>query len=461
MKDWTGMRILMIGGARQGIATARFLAQRGAIVTINDQHSSEQMEAARQSLAGLPVQWLLGEHPLSLLEGTDLVCVSGGVPLTLPLISEAFRRGLPVTNDSQIFMEAVPCQVIGITGSAGKTTTTTLVGRMAQAAAQAATTRVWVGGNIGLPLIDHLDEIAPADRVVLELSSFQLELMTRSPQVAAVLNITPNHLDRHGTMAAYSAAKARILAYQSKEDTAVLNREDPGSWSLSDQVAGRLVSFGFQRPDAGQTGTFVENDRVMLQSADGEQALFSTDLVRLRGRHNLANVVAACAIATAAGYPPAAMAAGVAGFNGVPHRLEWVGAWNGAQWINDSIATAPERTMAAIRSFHEPLVLLLGGRDKVLPWGELADLVHQRVDHVVVFGEAAPKILQSMGPQQGGRRPFTMERCSGLQEAVQAAARVASAGDVVLLSPGGTSFDEFIDFEERGERFRKWVKQLS
>ena len=242
---------------------------------------------------------------------------------------------------------------------------------------------------------------------------------------------------------------------------AVLNREDPGSWSLSSQVAGRLVSFGFQRPADGQTGTFVESDRVMLQVQGGEQALFSTELVRLRGRHNLVNVLAACALAYAAGFPPAAMAAGVEGFNGVPHRLEWVGTWHGAQWFNDSIATAPERTMAAIRSFHEPLVLLLGGRDKALPWAELANLVHQRVDHVVVFGEAAPKILQALGSQQDDRRPFTLEHCSSLQDAVQAAAKVAGAGDVVLLSPGGTSYDEFIDFEERGERYRTWVKQLS
>ncbi len=302
-------------------------------------------------------------------------------------------------------MEAVPCPVIGITGSAGKTTTTTLVGRMAQAAVQAPD-RVWVGGNIGLPLIDHLDEIPRDDLVMLELSSFQLELMTRSPQVAAVLNITPNHLDRHGTMAAYTAAKARILAFQSKAGHRRSRPRDPGSWGLSGRCAGRLVSFGFQRPAAGQTGTFVENERVVLQDANGEQALFSTDLIRLRGQHNLLNVLAACAIAYAAGFPPAAMAAGVEGFNGVPTAWNGCAAGMAPQWYNNSIATAPERTMAAIRSFNEPLVLLLGGRDKNLPWDELADLVHQRVDHVVVFGEAAPKILQALGPQQDRAAPF-------------------------------------------------------
>ncbi len=213
MKDWNGVRVLMIGGARQGLATGRYLARAGAQVTINDRRPAEQMEAAQESMSGLAIQWVLGEHPLSLLDGTDLVCVSGGVALDLPILVEAARRGLPLTNNSQIFMEAVPCRVIGITGSAGKTTTTTLVGRMAQAAVKPPA-HAWIGGNIGLPLIDLLDQIQPADVVVLELSSFQLELMTRSPQVAAVLNITPNHLDRHGTMAAYTAAKARILAFQ-------------------------------------------------------------------------------------------------------------------------------------------------------------------------------------------------------------------------------------------------------
>ncbi len=460
MKDWTGLRILIIGGARQGLAAARFLSGQGALVTLNDQRTDGQMEAARQALAGLSIQWALGAHPLSLLDETDLVCISGGVPLTLPIIAEAILRDLPLTNDSQIFMEAVSCRVIGITGSAGKTTTTTLVGRMAQAANRPPN-RVWIGGNIGLPLIDQLSEIQPVDLVVLELSSFQLELMDRSPQVAAILNITPNHLDRHGTMVAYSAAKARLMAYQSPEDSAVLGRDDPGAWGFAPQVKGQLVSFGLGRPPAGQTGTFVQDGMLWLQGQTGDQALLAASQIRLRGEHNLLNVLAACAVAAAAGFAPEAMAAGVAGFNGVPHRLEWVHIWNGANWYNDSIATAPERTIAAIRSFDEPLVLLLGGRDKNLPWGELAELVHQRVDHVIVFGEAAPKILRALGAQRSGQRPFSLVHSPGLQQAVQAAADVASPGDVVLLSPGGTSFDEFNDFEERGERYQLWVKQLS
>ena len=460
MNARTGQRILVIGAARQGLALARYLATHGAQVILNDRQPAEKLETEMRSLSDLSIQWETGGHPVHLLDQVDLVCISGGVPLDLPIVIEALRRGLPLSNDSQIFMEEVPCPVVGITGSAGKTTTTTLVGRMAQTAVKSPA-RAWIGGNIGLPLIDLLDQIQAADVVVLELSSFQLELMTRSPQVAAILNITPNHLDRHGTMEAYTAAKAHILAYQSGDDSAVLGRDDPGSWGLASEVKGRLVSFGLDRPPSGQCGAYTQDAKIRLKEGARSYDLLPVSQINLRGQHNLLNVLAACAIAFAAGFEREAFAAGVEGFNGVPHRLEMVRRWHDAAWYNDSIATAPERTMAAIRSFNEPLVLLLGGRDKNLPWSELAELVHQRVDHLIVFGEAAPKILQALGPQVRGRRPYSLAVASGLQEAVQAAATVADPGMVVLLSPGGTSYDEFNDFEERGERYRQWVKQLS
>jgi UDP-N-acetylmuramoylalanine--D-glutamate ligase len=459
-KNWNSSSIVILGAARQGLALARFLARRGARVTLSDKRSAEQLQEAVQSLADLPIHWVFGGHPLEMLDGAGMLCLSGGVPLEQPVVAEALRCGIPLSNDSQIFMEAVPCKVIAITGSAGKTTTTTLVGRIAEAAMKAPQ-KAWIGGNIGLPLIDRLDEIKKTDLVVLELSSFQLELMTVSPQVAAVLNITPNHLDRHSTMQAYTAAKARILAYQDPQDVAILGREDPGAWKLAAQVKGRLVSFGVDQPPAGQSGSFVQKGFLYYQDEARLERIAPLSLVTLRGRHNLLNVLAACAIAKAAGFSTQAIQEGINGFTGVAHRLELVRELHGIAWYNDSIATAPERTIAAIQSFDEPLVLMLGGRDKNLPWEDLAQLIHERVDHVVVFGEASPKILKAIGPQQPGRRPFTLSNCPTLQEAVQAVTDVAEAGDVVLLSPGGTSFDQFKDFEERGEYFRLWVKQLS
>ncbi len=459
METWVNKRVLILGAARQGLALARYLVKQGALVTLSDQRPSDKMETAQTTLQGLPVKWALGGHPLSLLNETDLVCISGGVPLTIPIVIQAIGRKIPLSNDSQVFFDAVRCPVIGITGSAGKTTTTTLVGRMAEADTQPPR-RAWVGGNIGKPLVDLLDEIQPEDIVVLELSSFQLELMTSAPQIAAVLNITPNHLDRHGTLEAYTAAKVRIIEYQQSNDNAILNRDDRGSWQLAPKVRGHLSSFGFARPDREVTGTFCENEFLIWQENGVVQPILPRAEILLRGEHNLANVLAASCIARAAGCSFDAIRAGVSGFRGVAHRLEFVRTWHGAMWINDSIATAPERTSAALRSYNEPLVLLLGGRDKNLPWQNLAAQIRGRVDHVIVFGEAAEKILLALGMPENGQKPFSITRCGGLEQAVRAAAVVAKPGDVVLLSPGGTSYDEFTDFEERGEAFRQWVNKL-
>jgi UDP-N-acetylmuramoylalanine--D-glutamate ligase len=462
---WQDHNVVVVGAARQGLALARYLANHGAVVTINDRRSPDELQAARESLADLDeqVRWALEGHPLGLLEGCDLLCLSGGVPLDLELVQAALDADIPLSNDSQIFLEAVPCPVIGITGSAGKTTTTSLVGEIAHQAQLPGS--VWVGGNIGLPLIGQVDEMQPQDLAVMELSSFQLEIMTRAPQVAAILNITPNHLDRHKTMEAYTAAKARILTYQGPDDQAVLNRDDPGAWGLKDLVQGQLFSFGKQalkpaRIELG--GAYLQDGMIMLRpepSAEAQPILPSSE-IKLRGEHNLLNVLAACAIAGAAGLPVVAMQAGIQGFRGVAHRLEWIRRWGGADWYNDSIATAPERVIAAIRSFDEPLVLLAGGRDKDLPWGDFARLVCERVDHLIAFGEAAHLIAEAVesARRQPGKPSLT--RCSGLKEAVWAAANLVEPGDVVLLSPGGTSFDEFIDFEERGTCFAHWVKQL-
>ena len=472
--SWKGQKVIVIGAARQGTALARYLSERGAVVVMNDQRPPIQLQTAQEMLADLPVEWIVGGHPLNLLDGADCVCLSGGVPLNIPLVQEAFARCIPVSNDSQMFLEAAPCRVIGITGSAGKTTTTTLVGRMAKQAAEqqaaqmysslmtagkAYPARVWVGGNIGNPLINSLNDMKPDDLAVLELSSFQLEIMTRSPQVAAVLNITPNHLDRHGTMEVYARAKAHILDYQDEQGQVVLGRQDPGAWGLAGRAHGGVWSFGLDRQE-DYPGAFLQRNWVTLWNGQAEERVVHCSEVHLRGEHNLLNVLAACAISAAAGLPAEAMRAGILGFTGVAHRLEFVRTWKGAHWFNDSIATAPERSMAAMRSFDGPIVLLAGGRDKDLPWEDFARLVRQRVDHLVLFGEAAEKIHQAVGPLKSGGRPFTLRVCKRLQEAVRAAADQVEIGDVVLLSPGGTSFDEFRDFEERGEAYRKWVLDL-
>jgi UDP-N-acetylmuramoylalanine--D-glutamate ligase len=459
---WQGKRVVIIGAARQGIALARYLARHDATVILNDRRPAEQLTAEMQTLAEYKIEWATGGHLPDILDpDPDLVCISGGVPLNNPLVVLATSRHIPLANDTQIFMDAVPCKTVGITGSAGKTTTTTLVGRMANSDAGHNYSHIWVGGNIGDPLLNYLDDMQPSDLAILEISSFQSELMTSSPNVAAILNITPNHLDRHGTMENYIAAKSQVVSHQSTQDFAILGRDDPTAWALAGNLRSHLFSFGFSPLPAGQDGAYTENNKFYVRQAGTITRLPVEDQIELHGEHNRLNTLAACAIAHVIGFAPAAMLAGVAGFRGVPHRLEFVRTWRGAQWYNGSIATAPERTIADIQTFSAPMILLLGGRDKDLPWDELAKLIHQRVDHVVIFGEAAEKILAAIGQRIPGSKPFSVTRVEKCQDAVKAASRLAQPGFVVLFSPGGTSYDEFKDFEERGERYKQWVLELS
>lgn len=450
---------MIIGAARQGLSLSRYLASRGAKIILNDRQPFEKMQSILASVQHPNINTYFGGHPLSLLEGIDLISVSAGVPLNLPILLEAAQQKIPLTNDTQILLEEVKAPVIGITGSAGKTTTTTLVGRLAELSMK-TTARAWVGGNIGKPLVEDLNEIHCRDIVILEISSFQLDQMTISPHIGAVLNITPNHLDRHKTMEAYTLAKARLLQFQRKRDIAILNREDRGSWGLARGIKGKLITFGIQKPEEGLSGTYLSDGIVWYTSRSKTIPLFAQSSIQVRGEHNLINILAASAIAMAARFNIEAMEAAVRGFRRIEHRLEWVRNWNGVDWYNDSIATAPERTTAAIKSFSEPVILLLGGRDKDLPWENLANLVQKKIKKAIVFGESAPKIMDAL---QKGEKPMMSGnaiRVSTLHEAVLEAAQSVEPGDVVLLSPGGTSFDEFMDYEDRGNHFKHWVEEL-
>ena len=449
MDELSGKHVLILGLARQGKALARFAAEAGAHVTISDLRPPEKLTAVLADLHDLDIAYVLGDHPMSLLEKTDVLAISGGVSLDAPLVQAAQARGIRLTNDSQEFMNRAPTAVIGITGSAGKTTTTALTGVMGQVAGR----RTWVGGNIGRPLIADLHKMQPDDMVVQELSSFQLEIWTQSPHVAAILNITPNHLDRHKTMAAYAEAKANILRYQSPEDIAVLAADDAGAISLADVVRGRLRTFSLG--GVVKDGAFVRDGRIWLQNGHETAVCPLTD-IQLRGQHNVLNVLAAVTLADSVGIPTEAMRQAIRTFHGVEHRLELVREIRGVRYINDSIATAPERALAALSAFDEPLVLLAGGRDKDMQWQEWANRVTQRVKHVVLFGDLAETLEKRLA--EAGCKQMT--RVDGLETAVTAAAHMATAGDIVLLSPGGTSFDAFNDFAERGERFRDWVNQL-
>ncbi len=487
-----GRRAVILGAGRQGLALARFLVRAGAQVTLSDRAPASQHGRAREALGDLPIRWVLGGHPLDLLEGCDLLCLSGGVPLQSPLVQAALERGIPLTNDSLLTLQLAPCPVVAITGSSGKTTTTTLVGQMLAHGRQRG--RVHIGGNIGTPLLDRLDRVGPEDLLVLELSSFQLELWDPAlaaqelqglgPQVAAILNVTPNHLDRHGNMADYTNAKLNLLRHLQPTSQVVLNRDDPvtarlagvpevappPAWEVTphlDRLRDRLVAQGirpllFSRGHSLDRGAWLEGETLLVQG----HPFARRDQILLRGDHNLANLLAAAAIATTAGASLEGVRHVAQSFRGVPHRLEEVAHQDGVTWINDSIATAPERTVAALRSFEpgsQTLVLLVGGRDKKLPWTEFADEALERVQFLIGFGEAGPMIVEKVQEraQERGRRAPECAVVRRLEDAVRLAARIVGPNTVVLLSPGGTSFDAYRDFEERGEHFRRLVQEVT
>jgi len=479
--QFNGLRALVVGLAREGRTLARFLAERGAQVTVTDTQSAAALADSIAALEGWPIQYALGGHPLALLDGIDIIFVSPGVPLEVALLVEARRRGLPLSSETRLFARLCPAPIVGITGSSGKTTTTALVGEMLKA----SSCKTWVGGNIGKPLLGHLDEIAATDLVVIELSSFQLEFFAPwplgragslrsellqgsavfdpagcSPHIAAVLNITPNHLDRHPSMEAYVAAKAHILGYQRPGDVAVLNFDNPETRRMGQACHTQHVVW-FSMENRVQEGAFLRGDELRLRLAGHEYAVCRIGEVQLLGEHNVANILAACAASAAGGASVEAMRQAAITFSGVEHRLELVHERRGVRWYNDSIATTPERTVAALRAFEAPVVLLAGGRDKHLPWEEMAALTWKKVRHLILFGEAAELIATAMhDPSLESSGPCHIHQAGSLERAVELASRLAQPGDVVLLSPGGTSFDNYQDFGKRGEHFRQLVRGL-
>ena len=462
----SGKRVVVVGFGRQGRALARWLPTVGAEAVVTDSRSARELGVRRRDWPG--VRFYLGGHPQNALIGARLICVSGGVPLGLPLLQQAREDGIPLSNDAQLFLERCPAPVIGITGSAGKTTTAALVAAIVARAGY----KVWLGGNIGNPLLDDLAQIQRDDIVIMELSSFQLELMSCSPQVAALLNLTPNHLDRHGTMENYAAAKAAILRYQRKSDVAVLCQDDEGSKAFTRIVAGEELRFSSY--EMVSDGAFMLGSRLLVAGAasyDGAaHVVCERAEIPLRGEHNVQNALAACAITGGMGLAidrpglsPDIMSAAIRDFQPVAHRLELVRKREGVSWVNDSIATAPERLLAALKSYEEPLVLLIGGADKDLPWEMALHYALRKARHIVVFGKDGDKqvatrvlpLLQAMRAPEG-----LVSRVETLQEAVDCAADLAQPGDVVLLSPGGTSYDAYSDFAERGDHFRQLASQL-
>jgi len=451
-----GKRVTVVGLGIEGVDVAKFAASHGASsVTVIDAKPPEALADRMEQLREFRIDYQLGPSGNADPDGSDVVFVSQGVPSSHPTVVLAKERGIRVSSMMREFMERCPGPTIGITGSSGKTTTTALVAHMLAVEGRAHR----VGGNIGVGLLGLLDGIDEWTWTVMEMSHTQLAMTDRSPHIAALLNVTPNHLDQF-TWEEYVALKQKILRFQRSDDIAVLNLDNEVAAASAELTPARILHFSTERDIPGD-GAFVREGAVFVTQDSIAEMLLPLDEIPLRGRHNIANVVAACAIGLAAGVPVETMAAAVRSFEAVPHRLELVVERDGVRYVNDSIATTPERALAGIRSFIEPLVLLLGGKDKDLPKDDLAREAVEYCRAIVFFGADGAKyrdaVEQRAGEVAAHDRPALVS-VQTLAEAVREARRLAQPGDVVLLSPAGTSFDAYSNFEERGDEFRRLVR---
>ncbi|MGH2448289.1 MAG: UDP-N-acetylmuramoyl-L-alanine--D-glutamate ligase [Chloroflexota bacterium] len=445
-------RILILGLGREGFVLARYFASRGDSVTVTDSTSSEQFEETAAQLNGLGVRLALGENRADLVADTDQFFVSPGVPESNEVYRAALARGLEIDSMTRLFFRLCPCRTVGISGSSGKTTTTGLIGSILDQAGF----DVKVGGNIGEPMLRLLPDLRPSSIAVLELSSFQLSLLRQSPHVAVVTNISPNHLDRHETMDAYLEAKSHLVKHQSAGDTVIVNSEDPAVLALAGMSAAGQRSFGAN----AQWGATSRRAHLGLIE-DGEfTPVIDAASVPLAGQHNQRNVLAAIATAAALGVEPVAMREGIRRYQPAPHRLETIAIRDGVRYVDDSIATTPDRAATAIvAQDRRPTLLIAGGRDKHLSWDDFARLAVERLRAIYLLGEAAPLIADAIETAhqevRGTLDREMVRRVASLDEAVELARRDARPGDVVLLAPGCASYDMFTNFEERGHAFAR------
>ena len=447
--------VLILGLAREGASLARFLVAHGCQATVTDSASHDRLRSQVEGL-GDTVNVCLGGHHPELVADADVLFVSPGVPESNPVYEEARRAGLPIRSMTTLFFDLCPAAIVGITGSSGKTTTTGLIGHIVRESGR----EVVVGGNIGDPMLDLLPHISANTTVVLELSSFQLSILRRSPHIAVVTNISPNHLDRHGTMARYIAAKQNIVRHQNTHDFAVLNARDPELAGFSAATPADIRWFGF---DSHGRGAATQGEWLGI-CRDSFAPVLRRAEIPLLGRHNVENVLAALATTDILGVAPEAMAEAVRSYQPEPHRLQTVAVHGGVRYIDDSIATSPARALVALEAVAAPVLLIAGGRDKNLPWEDFARLVVQKVRALFLIGEAAPLIEEVIRRQisrdSGHLQRSAIHHCASLDQAVEEASRLAHRGDIVLLSPGCTSYDMFADYQERGEVFARAVEAL-
>lgn len=441
-------RVLVVGLARTGIATALFCAARGARVTATDTRMEKGLGDTVATLQKAPVALELGGHRQEIILDTDLVIPSPGVPADAHLLQFARSKGVTIWSEIELAYRFLKGRLIGITGSNGKTTTTSLIEHILRSAGFSTI----LAGNIGTPLISCVEKSSDKTITVAELSSFQLELIEKfRPSISVFLNLTPDHLDRHHTLESYGAAKARIFENQTESDSAILNADDPGT---TPYAPAKPQLFWFSRKQRVAQGALVKESEVLFRQEGVEETILKLADIPLAGAHNVENVLAAVAATRLAGAEPAAIAKGVRSFAGVEHRLEFVSEIGGVRFYNDSKATNVDATLKALDAFPGRILIILGGKDKGSDYTVLQAPLREKAILALLIGAAADKIEKQIAGS------VAIEQAGTLARAVETAAHAARAGDVVLLAPACASFDQFQNYEHRGRVFKELVHQL-
>jgi UDP-N-acetylmuramoylalanine--D-glutamate ligase len=448
--DLNNKRVLVVGLGKSGVASALFLKSRGARVTVSDSKPEAELRNEIMLLLEHGITIETGGHGERTFRGQDLIVVSPGVPFDAPQLVQARSQGDSVIGEVELAAQFLPGPIAAITGANGKTTTTTLAGEIIAA----GKFPVLVGGNIGTPAITFVDQAKPETWIVLEVSSFQLEtIVSFRPRIAVILNITPDHLDRHKTFPNYVNAKARVFENQRPDDFTVFNADDPTTAALADRT--RAQVFWFSRKKEVERGAFVRGAHIFFRDAKGEREIMPLSEIPLKGAHNLENVLAGVLIGALVGCQPAQIREAIRDFKAVEHRLEFVAKIAGVDYYNDSKATNVDATIKALESFPADIHLILGGKDKGSDYTVLNDLLRQRVKRVYTIGAAAAKIETQI---EGAAEVVHAET---LENAIRLASESAQSGDVVVLAPACASFDQFQSYEHRGRVFKEIVHSLA
>ncbi len=447
-----GLRVLVVGFGITGLPLVDFLHKKGALITLTDEKDEKMLRESLEKIGNVPIKKLLGGHPsnLDVYGHTDLVIVSPGVPLDLQFIKDFKKMNVPIIGEIELAYRYINNPLVAVTGTNGKTTTTALTGKIFEIGGK----NPEVVGNIGVPIIGKIDVVKKDQYFVVEVSSFQLETIQKfRPAAAAILNITPDHLNRHGSLDSYAALKFRLFENQQENDVAVINADDKICAMRANQINSRILFFSRLSPQ--ENGIYLTGNKMMVRWDDEEKHVIDIEQIKIPGNHNVENAMAAAGLAIASNVSIEAIKEGLMTFNGVEHRIEQVAQINGVNFVNDSKATNPDAAMKAIEAVDAPIILLAGGMDKHNDFKELFLSFNQKVTHVFVYGETADQLLQTAKSENYRN----IEKVRDLEEAVYKASKMAKAGYTILLSPACASWDMYPSYEHRGNHFKEIVNR--